>query len=122
MQAIFENYDLSDCESDEPSDQPISKNFNEAQSSINRWDTLSSRTGVSWKRISDTINRGRATAENIFSERSGPTSYFQRDVQSKSTFSAFCLFIDEPMLRQIQKYTTSMDKLMTKIFLWNFAN
>ena len=35
MQASLENSDLSDCDSDEPSDQPIYKNFNEAQSSIN---------------------------------------------------------------------------------------
>ena len=96
---------MSDCDSDELSDQPISENFNEAQSSINRWDILSSRTGVSWKRISDTVNRGKAAAENIFSERSGPTSYFQRGVQSKSSFSAFCFFIDGLMLCSIQKYT-----------------
>ena len=35
MQATLENSDLSDCGNYEPSDQPISKNFNEAQSSIN---------------------------------------------------------------------------------------
>ena len=75
MQATLENSDLSNCDSDEPNDQPIHENFDEAQSSINRWDTLSSRAGVSWKRISDTVNRGRAAAENIFSRRSGPTSY-----------------------------------------------
>ena len=66
IQATLENSDLSDCDSDEPSNQPISENFNETQSSINRWETLSSRAGVSWKRISDTVNRGRAAAENIF--------------------------------------------------------
>ena len=56
------------------------KNFNEAQSSINRWDTLSSRPGVLWK------------------------LYSQRDVQSKSQPSIFRLFIDEHMLRSSQKY------------------
>ena len=30
MQATLENSNLSDCDSDEPSDQPISENFNEA--------------------------------------------------------------------------------------------
>ena len=69
IQVTLENSDLSDCDSDEHSDQPISENFNETQSSINRWNTLSIRTGVSWKRISDTVNRGRAAVENIFSER-----------------------------------------------------
>ena len=47
IQVTLENSDMSDCDSDEPSDQPISENFNETQSSINRLDTLSSRTGVS---------------------------------------------------------------------------
>ena len=36
MQVILKNFDLSDCDSCKPSDQPISKNFNEAQSSINQ--------------------------------------------------------------------------------------
>ena len=52
-----------------------------------------------------TVNRGRAAAENIFSQRSGPTSYSRIGVQSKSPVSAFRLFIDEPMLCSIQKYT-----------------
>ena len=47
MQVTFENSDFSDCDSCKPSDQPISKNFNEVQSSINQWNTLSSRAGVS---------------------------------------------------------------------------
>ena len=47
----------------------------------------------------------KSAAENIFFKRSKPTSYFQKSVQSKSSFSTFCLFIDEPMLRSIQKYT-----------------
>ena len=105
MQVTLENSDLWDCDTYEPSDQPISKNFNEAQSSINQWDTFSSRAGVSWKRISDRVNRGRAAGKNIFSQRSDPTSYFQKGVQSKSPLNAFCLFIVEPMLRSIQKYT-----------------
>ena len=117
IQVTLENSYLSDCDSNEPSDQPISENFNEAQSSINRWDTLSSRTGISWKRISDVVNRGRAAAENIFSERSGPTLYFQRGVQSKILLSAFCLFIDEPKLRSIQKYTIKHGQADDKIFL-----
>ena len=49
MQVTLKNSDLSDCDSCKPSDQPVSENFNEAQSSINRWDTLSSGPGVSWK-------------------------------------------------------------------------
>ena len=47
MQATLENSDWSDSDSNEPSDQLISKNFNEAQPSNNRWNTLSSGAGVS---------------------------------------------------------------------------
>ena len=101
MQATFKNPNLSDCDSD----QPMSENINEAQSSINRWDTLSSRPGVLWKQISDMINRGRAAAENIFSQRSAPTSYPQRGDESKSPLTTFRLFIDKPILSSIQKYT-----------------
>ena len=57
MQVTLENSDLSDCDSRKRSDQPLSENFNEAQSSINRWDTFSSRAGVSRKRISNKVNR-----------------------------------------------------------------
>ena len=35
IQVTLENSDLSDCDSEEPSNQPISENFNDAQSSIN---------------------------------------------------------------------------------------
>ena len=36
MQNILINSDLSDCDSDEPSNQVIPENSNKAQSSINR--------------------------------------------------------------------------------------
>ena len=57
-----------------------------------------------WKQINNTVTRGRAAAENIFTQRLRQTSYSQRGVQSKSAISAFHLFIDEPMLCSIQKY------------------
>ena len=116
MQVTLENSDLWDCDSDEQNDQPIYENFNETQSSINRWDTISSRAGVLRKRISDTVNRRRAAAENIFTQRSGPTSYSRIGVQSKSPLSAFRLFIDEPMLRSIQKYTIKHGQADDKTF------
>ena len=47
MKVTFENSDLLDCDSCKPSNQLISENFNEAQSSINQWDTLSSIAGIS---------------------------------------------------------------------------
>ena len=78
MQAAFENFDLSDSDSDDDSEPPDFRNDYGGQSSSNQWDTLSSRAGVPWKRVSCTTNRGRVAAENVFSERSGPTSYSQR--------------------------------------------
>ena len=105
MQATLENSDLSESDSDDDSDPPDFRNDYGGQSSSNQWDTLSSRAGVTWKRVSGTTNRGRAAAENVFSERSGPTSYSQKGVKSDSPLSAFRLFVDEPMLRSILKFT-----------------
>ena len=105
MQATLENSDLSESDSDDDSDPPDFRNDYGGQSSSNQWDTLSSRAGVTRKRVSGTTNRGRAAAENVFSERSGPTSYSQRGVKSDSQLSAFRLFVDEPMLRSIWKFT-----------------
>ena len=42
MQVTLKNFDLSHCNSNEPSDQLIPQNFNETQPSNNRWNTLSS--------------------------------------------------------------------------------
>ena len=116
MQATLENSDLSESDSDDDSDPPDFRNDYGGQSSSNQWDTLSSRAGVTWKRVSGTTNRGRAAAENVFSERSGPTSYSQRGVKSDSPLSAFRLFVDEPMLRSILKSLSSMGKPMTQAF------
>ena len=37
MQVTLKNSDLLYCDSCKPNNQPISENFNEAQSSINQW-------------------------------------------------------------------------------------
>ena len=81
MQATFENSDLSDSDSDDDSDPSDSRYDYGGQSSSNQWETLSSRAGVTWKRVSGITNRGRAAAENVFSETSGPTSCSQRGVK-----------------------------------------
>ena len=47
MQATLKNFDLWHCNSNEPSNQLITENFNEAQPSNNRWNILSSGAGVS---------------------------------------------------------------------------
>ena len=104
MQATFENSDLSDSDSDDDREPPDSINDYEGQSSSNQWGTLSSRADVVWKRVSGTT-RGRAAIENVFWERLGLTSYSQRGVKAASPLSAFRLFVDEPMLRSILKFT-----------------
>ena len=107
---------MLDCDSYKHSDQPISENFNEAQSSINRWNTCSNKAGVSWKRISNTVGRGRAAVENIFSQRSGPTLYSQIGVKSKTPLSAFCFLLMRPCFVQFKNVLSCMNKLMTKLF------
>ena len=47
---------------------------------------------------------------NVFLERCGPTSYCHRSVVNGSPYSAFHLFIDEHMLRCIQKHTINHGK------------
>ena len=42
MQGILKNSDLSDCDSNEPSDQVIADKFNDAPSSIKQWNIFSS--------------------------------------------------------------------------------
>ena len=59
--------------------------------------------------------RRKASAANVFIERPGPISYAYRYVVKDSPISAFCLFVDETMLRSIQKYTTSLDDKKLKI-------
>ena len=53
---------------------------------------------------------GRTSSSNVFSERRGPTSYSHRSVVHGSPYSAFHLFIDEHMLRCIQKHTINHRK------------
>ena len=72
MQAIFENFRVSDSDSDDDSDLLGSRNDYGGQSSSNQWDTLSSRSSVTWKQVSGTTNKG-------FSEILQLKLYFQKD-------------------------------------------
>ena len=62
------------------------------------------------KNITGAQGLGRASSPNVFSERSGPTSYCHRSVVNDSPYSAFYLCIDEHMLRCIQKHTINHGK------------
>ena len=95
--------DSSESESDDDTDLSTSANVGRGAGvpSTNEWDTLPNRARVTWKRINSIASRGRAAAENVFSERTGPTAYAQRGIRPQCPLSAFRLFIDEPMLRSI---------------------
>ena len=111
--------DSSESESDDDSDLSTSANVGRSAGvpSTNEWDTLPSRAGVTWKRINSIASRGRAAAGNVFSERTGPTAYAQRGIRPQSLLSAFRLFIDEPMLRSILKFTVNHGKADNANFL-----
>ena len=104
--------DLSESESDDDSDFSTSANVGRGAGvpSTNEWDTLPGRAGVTWKRKNSIASRGRAAAENVFLERTGPTAYAQRGIRPQNPLSVFRLFIDEPMLQSILKFTVNHGK------------
>ena len=114
MQSVIQaaTSDSSENESDDDTDLSTSANVGRGAGvpSTNEWDTLPSRAGVTWKRINSIASRGRAAAENVFSEKTGPTAYAPRGIRPQSPLSAFRLFIDEPMLRSILKFTVNHGK------------
>ena len=71
---------------------------------------VKARNGTVWKNITCAPGLGRASSSNVFSERPGPMSYGHRSVVNGSLYSAFHLFIDEHMLRCIQKHTINHGK------------
>lgn len=86
-----------DSDPDEEAPPPIAE--------TSEGDVLTSRAGIEWTNVTSASETGRAPARNIFRERVGPTAYSHRGIDCESALSAFRLFIDEPMLRSIQKYT-----------------
>ena len=71
---------------------------------------MNARNGTVWKNITGALGLERASSSNVFLERPGPTSYCHRSVVNGSPYSAFHLFIDEHMLRCIQKHTINHGK------------
>ena len=63
-----------------------------------------------WKNITGVPGLGRASLSNVFLERSYSRSYCHRSVVNGSPYSAFHIFIDEHMLRCIQKHTINHGK------------
>ena len=72
---------------------------------------MRARNGTLWKNITNATAVGRACAANVFSERSGPTPYCHRYIVHGSPYSAFHLFIDEHILKCVQKHTINHGKI-----------
>ena len=72
---------------------------------------LRARNGTLWKNITGATAVGRACAANVFSERPGPTSYCHRNIVHGSPYSAFHLFIDEHILKCVQKHTVNHGRI-----------
>ena len=78
---------------------------------------VQTRSGIIWKRFQEgQSSRGRFPLENVFTPKPGPTAYSCRQVMKESPLSAFQLYIDEIMLRSIQKYTIHHAHLDDKNF------
>lgn len=69
---------------------------------------LLSRAGIEWKNVTGQLDSGSAPAVNVFRARPGPTPNARNRVVSPLT--AFTLFMDQPILRSIQKYTVMHGK------------
>ena len=58
---------------------------------------------------SGTQDVGRTAAENVFSQRAGPTPLAYQAIEAESPITAFQLFVDEPMMRSIRRHTIQED-------------
>jgi hypothetical protein len=91
-ESVSEESDDTDVE-DNPGDQVMEE-------------TVRSANGTTWKiGVAGHHMRGRLAAQNIFRQNPGPTYFSQQRVIQGSPLSAFSLFMDEPMLRAIQRNT-----------------
>ena len=98
---------------DEQSSAAVSMDFlyeSDQSVSQNTAGQVNARNGTVWKNITGAPGLGRASSSNVFSEHPGPTSYCHRAVVHGSLYIAFHLFIDEHMLRCIQKHTINHGK------------
>ena len=72
---------------------------------------LRTQNGTLWKNITGTTAAGRACAAIVFSERPGPASYCHGYIVHGSPYSGFHLFIDEHILKCVQKHTINHGKI-----------
>ena len=103
----------TDSGEDEQSSAAVSIDFlSESDQSLsqNTAGQVNARNGIVWKSITGAAGLGRASSSNVFSERPGSTSFCHRSVVNGSPCNAFHIFIDELMLRCIQKHTINHRK------------
>ena len=103
MQASFENFDLSDSDSDD-SEPPDFRNDYGGQSSSNQWDNFQVEQAF--------LESGSAALQTevelqlkTYFQKDQDQHHILRDVKSDSPLSAFSLFVDEPVLRSNLKFT-----------------
>ena len=109
----------TDIGEDEESSAAFSIDFlSESDQSVsqNTAGQVNAPNGTVWKNITGAPGLGRASSSNVFSERPGSTFYCHRSVVNSSPYNAFHLFIDEHMLRCIQKHTINHGKKDNDIF------
>ena len=102
----------TDSGEDEQSSAAVSIDFlSESDQSVsqNTAGQVNARNGTVWK-TTGAPGLGRASSSKVFAERPGPTSYCHRSVVNGSPYSAFHLFIDEHILKCIQKHTIDHGK------------
>ena len=98
-------------------EQEILSNVQVSSSSHFSNEEVQTRSGVIWRRSQEgQSSRRRFPSENVFTPKLGPTAYSCRQVMKESPLSAFQLYIDETMLRSIQKYTIHHASLHDKNF------
>jgi len=117
----FAACELSDSDTDSNEDIPASSSTaildtpcgsnNNASATPDIPGQLRARNGTLWKNITGATAVGRACAANVFSKRPGPTSYCHRYIVHGSPYSAFHLFIDEHILKCVQKHTINHGKI-----------
>ena len=103
----------TDSGEDKQSSAAVSVDFlSESDQSVsqNTVGQVNARNGTVWKNITGAPGLGRASSSIVFWERPGPTFYCHRYVVNGSPDSAFHSFIDEHMLRCIQKHTINHRK------------
>ena len=118
--------ELSDSDTDSDEDLPASSSTaaldtpsgsnNNTSATPDIPGQLRARNKTLWKNITGATAVGKACAANVFSERLGPTSYCHRCLVHGSLYNAFHLFVDEHILKCVQKHTINHGKTNDSYF------